>query len=192
MRSKAEIIRQHLAGLAVLDIGGVGYAADNPYERELAAAWGVCRRRVRVDCAPGADVRCDLNAAPFPDLADRFDAATAFDVLEHLERPVAVLRWIPAPRLIVTLPNALSPIARRMEERGRFAHLYSFTPYTARTLLERGGWRVTRIEFQFGKWSLAARVVNALGSLFPSRAGTGIVLFCERTAPQVRENMPET
>lgn len=191
MRSKAEIIRQHLAGLEVLDIGGVGYGGDTPYERELAAAWAVCRRRVRVDCAPGADVRCDLNAAPLPDLAERFDAATAFDVLEHLECPVAVLRWIPAPRLIVTLPNALSPIARRMEDRGRFAHLYSFTPYTARTLLERGGWRVTRVEFQFGKWSLAARIVNAIGSLSPSLFGTGIVLFCERTASQVHEKTSE-
>jgi len=186
MISKAEIIRRHLAGKSVLDLGGAGYGETNAYERELAAAWSACRRRVRLDRAPSADIVADLDARPLPRLEEAFEVAAAFDVLEHLKQPVEVLRWIPCARLIVTLPNALSWAARRMEERQRFRHLYSFTAYTATVLMEEGGWRVTRREYQFGTWSLRARVLNRIGSLAPSRAGTGIVLYCERSAAAPR------
>ena len=52
MKSKAEIIRENLAGLRVLDLGGVGYGDENPYEKELSEAWKVCARRVTVDLSP--------------------------------------------------------------------------------------------------------------------------------------------
>ncbi|MFH1184756.1 MAG: hypothetical protein V1755_06910 [Chloroflexota bacterium] len=183
MKSKAEIIREHLAGLRVLDIGGSGYEQNNAYERELAEAWSLCKARVSVDCSPNADISADLNSLPLPALTDTYDIATAFDVLEHLEHPVAVLKWIPTDRLIVTLPNALSWIARRMEERNGSKHLYSFTPYTASVLLAEGGWGVTRIEYQFGKWSLLAKTINIMGSLMPSRVGTGMLFHCDRNEP---------
>lgn len=182
MQSKAEWIRECLAGLRVLDLGGVGYEEPNAYERELEAAWACCRERVSVDCSPNAGIRADLNG-PLPAVDERFDIATAFDVLEHLERPVDVLRWIPSDRILVTVPNALSWFARRMEERFRSKHLYSFTPYTATILMGEGGWRVKRLDFQFGKWSLLARAIHAVGSLVPSRVGTGIVLYAERGDP---------
>ena len=105
------------------------------------------------------------------------------DVLEHLEHPADVLRWIPSNRLIVTLPNAESWIARRMEETNKSKHLYSFTDYTASILMGEGGWGVTSIEYQFGKWSILAKTINAIGSLCPSRVGTGIVLHCDRSGP---------
>lgn len=181
MKSKAEIIREHLAGLRVLDIGGTGYEQANAYETELAEAWSVCKQRVTVDSSANADISIDLNASPLPPQKDTYDIATAFDVLEHLERPADVLRWIPSSRLIATLPNALSWIARRMEERNKAKHLYSFTPYTASILLGEGGWRVTRMEYQFGKWSPLAKAVSLIGSLVPSRVGTSMVLYCDRS-----------
>jgi len=185
MKSKAEIIKRHLAGKIVFDIGGVGYGESNLYEQELAAAWSLCKKRVSCDRSEQADISIDLNAVPFPSVSDRYDIATAFDVLEHLEHPVDVLRWIPSDELIVTLPNALSWIARRMEEKNKSKHLYSFTPYTATILLGEGGWGVKGMEYQFGKWSLLARSINALGSLYPSRVGTGIVLYCARNVPSI-------
>jgi len=185
MKSKAEVIRTHLTGKTVFDIGGTGYGAPNTYEQELAEAWSLCRRRVSVDYSETADISVDLNAIPLPKIDDRYDIATAFDVLEHLEHPVDVLRWIPSDQLIVTLPNALSWIARRMEENNKSKHLFSFTPYTASILLGEGGWGITKIEFQFGKWSLLARSINAAGSLWPSRVGTGIIAYCERNVPTI-------
>lgn len=183
MIAKAELIREHLKGLRVLDIGGAGYGADNAYEAELKQAWSVCAKRVCADDRSEADISINFNALPLPMLDNTYDIATAFDVLEHLEHPVAVLRWIPSQRLIVTLPNALSFIARRMEERNASKHLYSFTPYTASILLGEGGWSVRKIEYQFGKWSLRARILNLIGSLWPSRWGTGLVLHCDRSGP---------
>jgi hypothetical protein len=180
VRSKAEIVREHLAGLRVLDIGGTGYEERNAYEKELAEAWSVCAARICVDFSPHADVSINLNALPLPMLTETYDIATAFDVLEHIEHPVDVLRWIPSQRLIVTLPNTLSFITRRMEEMAGVKHLFSFTPYTASMLLGEGGWGVTHVEFQFGKWSFLARSINFFGSVCPSRVGTGIVLHCDR------------
>ncbi|MBU1735445.1 MAG: class I SAM-dependent methyltransferase [Verrucomicrobia bacterium] len=180
MKSKAEIIRDNLKGLQVLDIGGSGYGEDNPYESELRKAWSVCKQRITVDCSSSADISMDLNALPLPTLGDIYDVATAFDVLEHLDHPVDVLKWIPSFRLIVILPNALSWIARRMEVRNKSKHLYSFTPYTASILLHDGGWRITRMEYQFGKWSLAARTINAIGSLYPQAVATGLVFHCNK------------
>ncbi len=85
MRSKAEVIRAHLAGLRVLDIGGTGYKQTNAYEIELSEAWSLCKERVVVDASPDADISIDLNALPLPPLTGIYDIATAFDVLEHLE-----------------------------------------------------------------------------------------------------------
>ncbi len=183
MRSKAEIIRTHLTELRVLDILGTGYDYTNAYQTELSEAWSLCKARVIVDVSPDADISIDLNALPLSPLEGTYDIATAFDVLEHLEHPVDVLRWIPGNRLIVTLPNALSWIMRRMEAKGGSKHLYSFTLYTASILLGEGGWGVVRSEYQFGKWSLLARTINCLGSLMPSYIGTGIVLHCDRNVP---------
>ena len=180
MKSKADIIRQHLAGLRVLDIGGTGYQSDNAYEIELSQAWALCKKRTCIDYSPDADITIDLNALPLPPLEHEYDITTAFDVLEHLEHPADVLKWIPTEHLIVILPNAQSWIARRMEEQNKSKHLYSFTRYTASILLGEGGWEVKRIDYQFGKWSLLAKLLNLIGMILPSHVGTGIILYCER------------
>jgi len=181
MKSKAEIIGDNLAGCRVMDIGGSGYEEDNAYEAELAQAWSCVKERVCVDYSPHADISLNLNEFPIKACEETFDVATAFDVLEHLEHPVEVLRWIPADRLLVTLPNAKSFVARRMEETNQSKHLYSFTHYTAGILLGEAGWKVDRLEYQFGKWSVLCRILNCIGSLAPSWIGTGIVLHCHRS-----------
>lgn len=184
MISKSEVISRYLRDLRVLDVGGVGYGGDNAYEAGLRDAWKTSAARVTVDDSPEADIRLNLNEVPLPPLANDFDIAVAFDVLEHLENPAAVLRWIPCNRLIVTLPNAQSWIARRMEKRNKSKHLYSFVPYTATILMGEGGWAVDKIEYQFGKWSFLARLINMYGSLYPRAVATGIVLYCSRKKTQ--------
>jgi len=180
MRSKAEVIREQLAGLRVLDIGGSGYGEHNAYERELREAWSLAAGRTTLDRAASADISCDLNAGVLPELAATdYDIATAFDVLEHLENPTRILRWIPTRRLLVSLPNGLSPVTRRMERQGS-EHLYSFTPYTAGVLLRHGGWRVNSCHYTLGKWSLLARCLHLAGKVWPAAVATGLMLECER------------
>ena len=180
MRSKAEIIMQELTGLRVLDIGGSGYGGDNAYEKELRRAWGNCRARTTVDAFGTPDIIIDLNKLPLPKIEGDYDIATAFDIIEHLDHPVDVLRWIPTPRLVISIPNALSWFVHRIEVKNNVQHLYSFTKYTAQTMLRRSGWLPIRCEYQFGKWSMAVKFVNFIGSLCPPMTGTGIVIHCER------------
>lgn len=179
MKSKAEFIRHCLSGLRVLDLGGYGYRSDNPYERQLSQTWSCVKQRTVADRSESADIVCDLNAFPLPTLDSQWDVTTAFDVLEHLDSPVQVLRWIPTDRMLVSLPNCLSPCARRMEQKG-FDHLYSFTWYTATVLLRHGGWVVDSWTYTMGKWSFITCVANMLGSLWPSLAATGMMFDCYR------------
>ena len=179
VKSKTDIIKE-LAGLRVLDIGGGGYGADNAYEQEISRAWRGVARRTVVDITAGADVRMDLNKLPLAVLDNTWDIAVAFDVLEHVEHPVDVLRWIPATRLIVSVPNAMSPLGRYLEQKWRIDHLMSFTPYTLANMLLRAGWRVTKVYFTLGRWSVACRLANLIGSMCPGRVGTGLVIEAVR------------
>ena len=179
MKSKAEVIESELTGLRVLDIGGSGFGEDNAYEQQLRKAWGVTASRTTVDRSDRANIQADLNKGlpEFPKC--HWDITTAFDVLEHLENPAAILRKIPTDKLIISLPNVLSPFCRRLEKKDRL-HLYSFTDYTAKTLLAAAGWEVEQVYYTFGKWSFISRCINAIGSLAPAFIGTGIMIHCKR------------
>ena len=179
MKSKAEVIKSELAGLHVLDIGGSGFGEDNAYERQLREAWNVAASRTTVDQSSRANIRADLNKG-LPEIPGRrWDITTAFDILEHLENPTAILRAIPTDRLMVSLPNVLSPFCRRLEKKARL-HLYSFTDYTAEVLLAAAGWKIECLYYTFGKWSFVSRCINAIGSLAPAFVGTGIMIHCKR------------
>ena len=174
------MIREELAGLRVLDIGGAGYGADNPYERAMRAAWSGCTRTT-LDNHPAADIRLDLNQLPLPPLHGEWDVVTMFDVLEHLERPCDVLKWLPGKHLIVNVPNAASPIARRMERVIQSSHLYSFVPHTLDRLLRRSGWIPERTEWVCRKWSFAARAMNLVALIFGrSWIAPGLTIHCRR------------
>lgn len=179
MKSKAEIIRSELAGLRVLDIGGSGFGEDNAYERQLQEAWTVTASRTTIDLSPQADIQADLNKG-LPELSEQqWDITTAFDILEHLENPTAILRTIPTERLLVSLPNVLSPFCRHWEKKD-LLHLYSFTDYTAKKLLTDSGWEVEQLHYTFGKWSLISRLINIVGSLIPAYVGSGMMIHCRR------------
>jgi len=82
-----------------------------------------------------------------------FDGLFMTEVLEHLQRPIEVLRrlsgllnvrgWV-----FVTTPNSESLKARltgvRWEERQKFGHLYSFSPSALSIALKAAGFRATR------------------------------------------------
>jgi hypothetical protein len=146
---------------------------------EAGSVRSVTASKTTIDISPAADIKADLNNG-IPDLpGNKWDVTTAFDILEHLENPVAILRTIPTNRLLVSLPNVLSPFCRHWEKMD-LLHLYSFTDYTARKLLATGGWEIEKLYYTFGKWSALSRAINLLGSVAPAYIGSGIMIHCRR------------
>ena len=179
MYSKAELIVKYLSKKRVLDIGGSGFGGNNAYEVELAKAWRCVANRVVLDKNQEADIVADLDKDLPSIRGSNFDITTAFDVLEHLESPLKLLRWVPTEELAITLPNAVSSINRWMESKNNY-HLYSFTAHTARSLLERAGYNVEQTYFIFGKWSILAKLINCVGSIAPAYVATGLFMYCRR------------
>jgi SAM-dependent methyltransferase len=96
--------------------------------------------------ARGLRVRCTTAEAFVP--SRRYAAVTAFDVLEHLPDPAALVErlagWLlPGGVVAVTVPNLESVSARLMGRRWYYHappdHVHGFTPATLGRLLARGG-----------------------------------------------------
>jgi len=80
------------------------------------------------------------------DAGATFDVVTAFEVLEHLEQPVEMLRSVisvlqPGGRFFCTVPNRLSPTVRTTRRQDWLppVHLQFFTVEAMRRMLERVG-----------------------------------------------------
>lgn len=99
-----------------------------------------------------ANTRGDLDEHPDVVRGQAAEAATAFEILEHLVAPMLVLRAIEAPRLFATVPlrlwfatayhNPADPWDR---------HFHEFEDWQFDWLLEKAGWRIVRAE----KWTSA-------------------------------------
>ena len=99
----------------------------------------------------------DLRAGTLDsvDLTPGFDAITLWHALEHDPDPVGTLRSLrslarPDAALVIEVPDHDS-LTRRLQ--GPFwggyhtpRHLVSYTPESLREMLERGGWRVERLQ----------------------------------------------
>ena len=94
----------------------------------------------------GFDVRC-VDATSNADLGERFDVVFLGDVIEHVDNPVALLRFAgrhlaPEGRILVSTPNAFSrKFYRRFRRHGtpivNLDHCAWFTPTTALELARR-------------------------------------------------------
>ena len=91
------------------------------------------------------------------DSGARFDVVTAFEVLEHLERPVDVLRSVsevlaPGGLFFGTVPNRLSPTVQTTRRQDWLppVHLQYFTAPALQRTLERGGFAPVRTGFVWG------------------------------------------
>lgn len=109
----------------------------------------------RVVAAARAKGLLDVHAAEFSDFVSsrrpaEFDAATLFDVLEHVPEPAWFFERIqrllkPDAYVAITLPNALRPLPWGREEHDFPPHHFTrWTPQALRSFLERQGFEVVR------------------------------------------------
>jgi SAM-dependent methyltransferase len=104
--------------------------------------------------ALGLDVRTGrLGEVPLE--RESFDAACAFHVVEHLDAPLDALRAVhgalrPGGHLLVEVPNAQSAAARRLGAAWQPLdlpyHVGHHGPRSLRTLLERAGFELLRVD----------------------------------------------
>jgi predicted SAM-dependent methyltransferase len=120
-------------------------------------AWGVEPSQWAVAQAQSAGlnvVEGTMSTAGFED--ESFHIITMWDVIEHLERPMAEVRQAhrllkPGGLLVAHTMDLDSPFARIMGERWPWLmemHLYYFTRRTLTTLMEKAGFQVLSIKPQ--------------------------------------------
>ncbi len=163
----------------VLDVG-CGEGAAGPGLREAGATWisGVEVQPAAAERA--AAVLDEVVVGGVEDVLDRlsgpFDTLLAYDVLEHLFDPRAVLQLlrgqaVTGARLHVSLPNARHwTLVRDLALRGTFGyteaghrdetHVRWFTRSDIVALLESSGWQVQRVEH--GRLRPASRLGSRL------------------------------
>jgi SAM-dependent methyltransferase len=144
-------------GQRVLDVGCAG-----GYLSDLLAARGFSVTGIDT---PGTEPPARANFIPadledgLPPLSGRFDYIVCADVLEHLRRPLSLLRELraclaPEGALLLSLPNSGHAYFRWNVLLGRFpqhdrglfdrTHLHFYTWDGWVHLLERGGFRIER------------------------------------------------
>jgi SAM-dependent methyltransferase len=147
------------AGKRVLDVGVVSHAAhyirDPDWRhrkiREVAArcvGLDILESLVRDLRAQGYDVRC-IDATSEADLGERFDVVFGGDLIEHVDNPVALLRFAkrhlaPGGRVLMSTPNPFSrKFFRRFRRNGaatiNLDHIAWYTPTMALELGRRAG-----------------------------------------------------
>lgn len=162
--------RQYFKDQTVLDIGMVGHAIENSFK----ADWRhdnirkVASRIVGIDIVEkavlelqrkGYDVRL-VDATSEVDMGERFDRVVLGDVIEHVENPVALLRF--AARhlaenglIVCTTPNPLFyenivSVLRNGMLIANAEHVSWITPSNALELAHRAGLSLKRVHHYTG------------------------------------------
>ncbi|MGE0743465.1 MAG: class I SAM-dependent methyltransferase [Hyphomonadaceae bacterium] len=126
--ARMDMILNFVRGQDVLDIGAgehdVSFYSEQSWEHGRIAR--VAKRAVAIEINPtlcehynakGFDFRC-VDATSDADLGERFDRIFIGDVIEHVNDPVALLKFAsrhlkPDGRILVTTPNPFAPRFRR-------------------------------------------------------------------------------
>ena len=134
-RITQEFVHKHLNfSEEILDLG-----VDNPLSVRLRDDGYI------VHNTQGEDLDIDRRVVQ----SDKFDAVTAFEIVEHLLNPFSLLSEIKAPKLLISVPLRLwfAPAYKsKTDERDR--HFHEFEAWQFRWLLEKTGWRIID-EIQF-------------------------------------------
>jgi len=134
-RITQEFVHKHLNfSEEILDLG-----VDNPLSVRLR------EDGYTVHNTQGEDLDIDRRVVQ----SDKFDAVTAFEIVEHLLNPFSLLNEIKAPKLLISVPLRLwfAPAYKsKTDERDR--HFHEFEAWQFRWLLDKTGWRIID-EIQF-------------------------------------------
>ncbi len=134
-RITQEFVHKHLNfSEEILDLG-----VDNPLSVRLRDDGYI------VHNTQGEDLDIDRRVVQ----SDKFDAVTAFEIVEHLLNPFSLLGEIKAPKLLISVPLRLwfaRAYKSKTDERDR--HFHEFEAWQFRWLLEKTGWRIID-EIQF-------------------------------------------
>jgi len=192
-----EVVLERIAGQKVLDIGICEH--DERYIRDPGWKHNRIREQARdvlgidiieplIDrlAAEGYRVRA-ADATGDEDLGERFDAVVIGDVIEHVNDPVALLRFAArhladAGSIYVSTPNPFSKrVAKKVLREGMFVanldHVFWVTPSQAMELARRSGLEL----YEYGCFINRRRLQRA--RLFrrpPSEAHTDDYLYCFR------------
>jgi len=146
------------AGFLLDEARARGYAAVGLEPNDAMAARA--RETLGLDVRTGRLGELPLDPAGF-------DAACAFHVVEHLDAPLGALRALhaalkPGGHLLVEVPNAQSAAARRLGAAWQPLdlpyHVGHHGPRSLRTLLERAGFEVLRVDtIPFARYAARGR-----------------------------------
>lgn len=155
--------------------GGFIKAASNYYEM-----WGIDISPYAISQAKLDNPKCAdrisaglIEDQNFPN--NHFDAIVFWDVIEHLDQPVEVIRNLikflkPQGYFILSTPNISAPIAKLMGKRWAFMtppeHLCLFNSETIRLLMSKAGLDV-KIWMSKGKWVNLGFFLYKLNKVFP-------------------------
>ncbi|MEO5917134.1 MAG: methyltransferase domain-containing protein [Luteolibacter sp.] len=167
----------HMKLSAVADVTGVDISADAVEEYRRS---GICEN-ILVG---------DVEKLDHLDLTPEFDIVVIGDLIEHLSNPGNMLDGVrrlcrPDTTVVLTTPHAfgLAPFLRHLT--GRFVegrqHVMTFNEQNLTNLVERHGFRVTRIgtcyQSESVNNSLGFRMGKTLFEKFPKLGGTLLILL---------------
>ena len=144
-QARIEMVLGFCAGSDVLDIGAgehdTSFYSEEGWEHGRIAQ--VATRAVAIEIDPklcehyrgkGFDFRC-IDATSDADLGERFDRVFIGDVIEHVNDPVALLRFArrhlkPGGRVLLTTPNPFAGRFRRHQRRLRTRYVMANLEHT--------------------------------------------------------------
>lgn len=162
-RLVAEVAKSVPQGSMLLDAG----AGDSPYRQFFAnctyEAADVCKRDDKQYAHVG--YVCDLTAIPVE--AGRYDFVLCTQVLEHVPRPLEVLQEFfrvlkPGGRVWLSTPLAF-------EEHEVPYDFFRYTQFGLRSLFERAGFEIEKLDWVQGYCGTVAHQVNYARHMLPRR-----------------------
>lgn len=185
-----ELASARLGGCRLLDVGSgpggfVRLAADRGWESLALELNAESARRMRAEGLRVIDH--SLSEISLPDAS--FDLISFWEVLEHLPRPLEILRQAsrllaPEGLALIVVPNVSSLVTRLLHEKsgtfGGHSHVNHFSPDTLTALVERAGLQIVEME----------TIITELGTInnhlaFEDPYGGQAPAFCPELSPKL-------